>query len=293
MRDYLKRLVTTGAAYQFGDILAKGLALITLPLYTRHVDPKSYGAAESLLTAVILASIVLRAGVGEAFIRFYFDDEDEERRDRMTRTAIAAVVWTTTVASLVAVACAGPPLETAARLRRSGADRLRDPGTVGVHEPGDGLRPAARRRTHAHVRVRVGRERRDDGHVHGRARRVRRPGGARAAARQLRRLGAGRARAVGGAAQALLAARESPRPEGDAELRPADGAGGRERVRAAGRRPLLPAALLQRQLGGAVRGRAEARDGRVRGGARLPVRVAAAGLLDRERRGGGASCTRS
>ncbi len=38
MRDYLKRLVTTGAAYQFGDILAKGLALITLPLYTRHVS---------------------------------------------------------------------------------------------------------------------------------------------------------------------------------------------------------------------------------------------------------------
>ena len=30
---YLKRLVATGAAYQFGDILAKGFALITLPLY--------------------------------------------------------------------------------------------------------------------------------------------------------------------------------------------------------------------------------------------------------------------
>jgi O-antigen/teichoic acid export membrane protein len=104
VRDYLKRLVTTGAAYQFGDILAKGLALITLPLYTRHVSTKGYGAAESLLTAVILASILLRAGVGEAFIRFYFDDEDEARRDRITRTAIAAVLWSTTIASLVAVA---------------------------------------------------------------------------------------------------------------------------------------------------------------------------------------------
>ena len=108
MWDYLKRLVSTGAAYQFGDIVAKGFALITLPLYTRHVGTRGYGAAESLLTAVILSSIVLRAGVGEAFIRFYFDDADEERRDRMTRTAIAAVVWSTTVASLVAVACAGP-----------------------------------------------------------------------------------------------------------------------------------------------------------------------------------------
>ena len=70
MRGYLKRLLTTGAAYQFGDILAKAIALVTLPLYTRHVSPAGYGAANSLLTAVILASIFLRVGVGEAFIRF-------------------------------------------------------------------------------------------------------------------------------------------------------------------------------------------------------------------------------
>jgi O-antigen/teichoic acid export membrane protein len=106
--DYLKRLVTSGAAYQFGDILAKGLALLTLPLYTRHLDPKAYGAAETLLTAVILASIVLRLGVGEAFIRFYFDDDDEARRDRIARTATATVAWTTTLASLVALLFAGP-----------------------------------------------------------------------------------------------------------------------------------------------------------------------------------------
>jgi O-antigen/teichoic acid export membrane protein len=104
---YLKRLVTTGAAYQFGDIVAKGLALITLPLYTRHLSPTEYGAAESLLTAVILASILLRVGIGEAFIRFYFDDEDPARRDRIARSATAAVAWTTTVGSLVVVAFAG------------------------------------------------------------------------------------------------------------------------------------------------------------------------------------------
>jgi O-antigen/teichoic acid export membrane protein len=105
--DYLKRLVSTGAAYQFGDILAKVLALITLPLYTRHLSTEAYGAAESLLTAVILSSIMLRAGVGEAFIRFYFNDSDQARRDRIARTAIATVAWTTTVAALVAVAFSG------------------------------------------------------------------------------------------------------------------------------------------------------------------------------------------
>jgi O-antigen/teichoic acid export membrane protein len=105
---YLKRLVTTGAAYQFGDILAKGLALLTLPLYTHHLGTSAYGAAESLLTAVILVSILLRVGVGEAFIRFYFDDADEARRARIARTATATIAWTTTVASLVALVFAGP-----------------------------------------------------------------------------------------------------------------------------------------------------------------------------------------
>jgi O-antigen/teichoic acid export membrane protein len=100
---YLRRLVTTGAAYQFGDILAKGIALLTLPLYTRHVTTAGYGAAESLLTAVILSSIFLRAGIGEAFIRFYFDDDDPARRVRIARNATATVIWTTTLGAAVAV----------------------------------------------------------------------------------------------------------------------------------------------------------------------------------------------
>jgi O-antigen/teichoic acid export membrane protein len=104
---YLKRLVSTGAAYQFGDIVAKAIALLTLPLYTHHLSPDAYGAAEALLTAVILASILLRVGVGEAFIRFYFDDEDAARRVRIARTATATVAWTTTVVALLVVAFAG------------------------------------------------------------------------------------------------------------------------------------------------------------------------------------------
>jgi O-antigen/teichoic acid export membrane protein len=108
VRDYLRRLLTTGAAYQAAEIVAKGIAVFTLPLYTRHVSTAGYGAYSTLLTSVILASIVLRLGVGEAFVRFYFDDEDEERRTRIARTATATVAWTTTLAALAALALAGP-----------------------------------------------------------------------------------------------------------------------------------------------------------------------------------------
>jgi O-antigen/teichoic acid export membrane protein len=107
MRDYLKRLLTTGAAYQAADIVAKGLAVILLPLYTRHVPTEGYGAYQTLLTSVILASILLRVGLGEAFVRFYFTDRDEQRRARIARTVTATVAWTTTVAALVALAFSG------------------------------------------------------------------------------------------------------------------------------------------------------------------------------------------
>jgi O-antigen/teichoic acid export membrane protein len=102
--EYLKRLVRTGAAYQAAEIFAKAIAVFTLPLYTRHVSSEAYGAYNSLLTSVILLSIVLRLGVGEAFVRFYFTDADVERRRRIARTATATVAWTTTVAALVATA---------------------------------------------------------------------------------------------------------------------------------------------------------------------------------------------
>jgi O-antigen/teichoic acid export membrane protein len=105
---YLKRLLRTGAAYQAADIVAKAIAVFTLPLYTRHVSSEEYGAYNSLLTAVILSSIFLRVGLGEAFVRFYFEDEDQARRDRIARTATATVAWTTTIAALLALAFAGP-----------------------------------------------------------------------------------------------------------------------------------------------------------------------------------------
>jgi O-antigen/teichoic acid export membrane protein len=104
---YLKRLVRAGAAYQAGDILSKGVAVFTLPLYTHYVGPAGYGYVETLLTAVILLSIVLRLGVGEAFIRFYYDDTDDERRDLIASAAVAFSLATTTVAALVGVIFSG------------------------------------------------------------------------------------------------------------------------------------------------------------------------------------------
>jgi O-antigen/teichoic acid export membrane protein len=105
---YLRRLLASGAAYQASSLLAAALAVFTLPLYTRHLSPADYGYAETLLTFIILSSILLRAGVGEAFVRFWFDDDDETRRIRLARTTTAFVLVTSSGAAIVGVALAGP-----------------------------------------------------------------------------------------------------------------------------------------------------------------------------------------
>src|SRR4051812_18533624 len=108
MLGYLKRLATTGAAYQAADVVSRVFALVTLPLYLHHVSDADYGIAEVVVTAVVLVSIPLRLGLGEAFVRFWYLDEDDERRRRVARSTVATVFWVTTVAGLVALPFAGP-----------------------------------------------------------------------------------------------------------------------------------------------------------------------------------------
>src|SRR5687768_287321 len=108
MYDYFRRLARTGAAYQVGEALAKGVAVILLPVYTRHLTTQDYGTADLLLTLVILVSILIRLGLVEAFVRFYYDDAEPGTRDRIARAASGTVLALTTAVAALAAALAGP-----------------------------------------------------------------------------------------------------------------------------------------------------------------------------------------
>lgn len=104
----LRRLATSGAAYQAASLVAGVLALVTLPLYTRHLTPDELGWAETLLTWIILASIVLRAGLQEALLRHWFEDTDPVRRSRLARKVTGLVLAGSTVSAAAIAAAAGP-----------------------------------------------------------------------------------------------------------------------------------------------------------------------------------------
>jgi len=103
---YLRRLATTGAAYTAASIFSKLVAVALLPLYTRYLAPADYGAAEVMFAAVVSASIVVRLGVIEALLRFYYKDDEDPAR--VLSTSFAALFWLSTVAALAALPFAGP-----------------------------------------------------------------------------------------------------------------------------------------------------------------------------------------
>ncbi len=106
MSGYLRRLATTGAAYTAASILSKLIAVALLPLYTRYLTPADYGAAEVMFAAVVSASIVVRFGLIEAVLRFYYKDGEDPAK--VVATSFAALFWVSTAAALIALPFAGP-----------------------------------------------------------------------------------------------------------------------------------------------------------------------------------------
>jgi O-antigen/teichoic acid export membrane protein len=106
---YLRRLATTGAAYTAASILSKLIAVALLPLYTRYLTPADYGHAEVMFAAIVSASIVVRFGLIEAVLRFYYKDDEDP--DRVVASSFAGLFWLATVGALLALPFATPIAE--------------------------------------------------------------------------------------------------------------------------------------------------------------------------------------
>lgn len=128
MIGYLRRLARTGAAYTASSVLAKLIALFTLPIYTKYVSPAGFGQAEIIATTVVVLSILFRLGAIEAFLRFYYLRDEHDPR-QVTQTAFWGLMLTTTIG--VAISFAASSLLTTVLLRNApGAQTLVNIGIV-------------------------------------------------------------------------------------------------------------------------------------------------------------------
>ena len=106
MSGFLRRLATTGAAYTAASIISKLIAVALLPLYTRYLTPADYGAAEVMFSAVVAVSIIIRLGVVEALLRFYYKAGEDP--DKVVSTSFATLFWSGLVSVVVLFPFAAP-----------------------------------------------------------------------------------------------------------------------------------------------------------------------------------------
>lgn len=91
MFNVLKSVSKHTIIYGIGDMLGKGLSLILLPLYLRYLNPEEYGTLDLLDMTTYIVSILLAVGISQAVMRFYFEYQEKECRDRVVSVAMLSL----------------------------------------------------------------------------------------------------------------------------------------------------------------------------------------------------------
>jgi O-antigen/teichoic acid export membrane protein len=97
IRKQIGRLAKQSLVYGIGGIISRFVAIFLLPVYTSFLVPGSYGVVALLLATEAVMVILLRAGVQNAFFRFYYLTTDPIKRRTVVRTSF----WYTMTAATV------------------------------------------------------------------------------------------------------------------------------------------------------------------------------------------------
>ncbi len=87
-----KRLLKDASLYSVSSLMARGFSLITLPIYTRLLNPSDYGALDLLSYTAVLIPLVIGMALDQALARFYLDAKNEEEKKRIASTVLLYTV---------------------------------------------------------------------------------------------------------------------------------------------------------------------------------------------------------
>jgi O-antigen/teichoic acid export membrane protein len=80
MLENVRRISRQLFAYGTADVLVLAISFLLLPIYTRILTPREYGALALLLVFEAVLKIVSRWGMDAAFLRFYYECPADGRR---------------------------------------------------------------------------------------------------------------------------------------------------------------------------------------------------------------------
>ena len=88
----IKLLGKQSLVYGFGHVITRLVTFLLLPLYTNKFTPEQYGIVALFYTFVPLLNIVVRYGMGAAFLKNYVPANKEDRTSIMTNVIISLVL---------------------------------------------------------------------------------------------------------------------------------------------------------------------------------------------------------
>jgi O-antigen/teichoic acid export membrane protein len=80
MFNNVRRISRQLFAYGTADVLVLAISFLLLPIYTRVLSPREYGALALLLVCEAVLKIISRWGMDAAFLRFYYEHPADERK---------------------------------------------------------------------------------------------------------------------------------------------------------------------------------------------------------------------
>ncbi len=126
IKGRLLRLARHSLVYGLGGVISRIVAIFLLPIYTSYLTTIDYGYVALLLAAEAVAAIFFRAGIQNAFFRFYYLSNDPARRLTVVRTSFWFTMTSATAGLVLGVGlapqiAAGLGLEGQAALVRATA----------------------------------------------------------------------------------------------------------------------------------------------------------------------------
>ena len=88
----IKILGKQSLIYGFGHVITRLVTFLLLPLYTNQFTPEQYGVVALFYTFVPLLNIIMRYGLGAAFLKNYVPANSEERLSIMTNVIVSLII---------------------------------------------------------------------------------------------------------------------------------------------------------------------------------------------------------
>ena len=109
MREKLRQLSTNLAIYGVGDVAIHVVNFLLLSVYVGYLSPTDYGVLALLGSVEAVTKLFFRWGLDGAFMRYWYDWEDQPSRQRLASTIFLFLLAINGVLLVVAV-IAAPPL---------------------------------------------------------------------------------------------------------------------------------------------------------------------------------------